>query len=1210
MFLYLPQFLIIASLLHIASSTVFYVIPESDDHYTTNNSTYTLTHYLDNANKYFTSHIHLHFLPGQYYLNTDLIIQHVSNLSLIGNRTNEVINSVIKCTSPASIVVVGSNNIVIANIVMNRCGKFPGDSYREVNNFLTTLFVFDSKYITLTYFRVIQYYQTDNSYGLKFINVIGNVTKLLSNFLLIQYDNSTNNATHFLSISYCQFSSNPYMNNIKHALEIQHINMSYDTMVLVKDCKFVTRLAIINICIGCSGNIFITVSKCNFVYQHKEVSNYDDWQYGYDSNNDDYYHYYINELNHDREYTEKCTIFNAENKMVLNYYKNCMHKHHQKPNQLQFVHCSFKNTYSLLQTLNFYMYTNMHDREVGEALIISIVGSTFHNNRSASIIWACQYNSKVKTHLESLLIKNTTLQYIFKIPKEQESTTFTVAVKGMKIYLEDVVISNTPAAISLSSNVIIDAVNSYLTFSKYIEISNNTAYCAVQATKIHLAENTILNLTNNTFLTTFNNSYHKKNEIEDCFIQYTSTRGNLDEDFQHEQGLNYSILFSKNKVYANITNINLKHCTWDTDSAFLISSPLKVNQKFIHYDNFTFEQNTGKRHICLCNTTYNCQQEKMGPFYPGQFVQFSFVLNKISKGSVIAKRTESSDFACKSESHNADTFVSDMNSNSFQLNKNECKNVSHIISHKNGKWCELCYIVDPLYHDSTPWVEMYTILLQPCPKGFSLHPQGYCKCDPNLSSHIPSLTTCDIDHQTILRPANTWISAHTINNLHSYHVSLHCPFDYCLPHSSQLNLSMPDSQCQFNRSGVLCGQCKHGLSTVFGSSQCKHCSNIYMLIIIPLGIAGIMLVLLLFAVNLTVTDGMINSFLLYMNIVSINTSALFLTDRSVPYTFVALANLDLGIETCFCNGMDDYAKMWLQLVFPIYLIFIATLLIITSRYSTTIQRLTARRALPVLATLFLLSYTKVLLTVSNVLFSYTSITHLPSNHTTLVWSVDANVPLFGVKFAILFIACLILFLILVPFNVILLFTRPLSYFKVVTYFKPLLDAYQGPYKIRFYYWTGLQLVMRAVFFGVSALDRDINLMISSILIGIAVWLHGKVSPFNDTMKNAIESSFLLNLLVVFIVSLYTPLITVVNILVSIATVQLVCISLYNICCLFWNIFLHKKTRVNFIQKAAQRLANFWQKDVKNAEQVELVNAVPDVTFNYKEFQEPLLAVDK
>ena len=186
--------------------------------------------------------------------------------------------------------------------------------------------------------------------------------------------------------------------------------------------------------------------------------------------------------------------------------------------------------------------------------------------------------------------------------------------------------------------------------------------------------------------------------------------------------------------------------------------------------------------------------------------------------------------------------------------------------------------------------------------------------------------------------------------------------------------------------------------------------------------SGIVLVVLLFVLNLTVTDGSINTFILYVNIIIANTTVFF--PKTTPtYTFISLANLDLGIQTCFYNGMDDYAKMWLQLAFPFYLIFIATLIIITSHYSTTIQRLTARRALPVLATLFLLSYTKILRIVSSVLFSYSTITHLPSKHTTVVWSVDANVPVLGFRFILLFIVCLILFLILVSFNVILLFTR-------------------------------------------------------------------------------------------------------------------------------------------------------------------------------------------
>ena len=58
---------------------------------------------------------------------------------------------------------------------------------------------------------------------------------------------------------------------------------------------------------------------------------------------------------------------------------------------------------------------------------------------------------------------------------------------------------------------------------------------------------------------------------------------------------------------------------------------------------------------------------------------------------------------------------------------------------------------------------------------------------------------------------------------------------------------------------------------------------------------------------------------------------------------LSLFNLDLGIKVCFYDGMDDYAKTWLQLIFPVYLIFIALALVIGSRHFKLVQssRLTA-----------------------------------------------------------------------------------------------------------------------------------------------------------------------------------------------------------------------------------------------------------------------------
>ena len=492
-----------------------------------------------------------------------------------------------------------------------------------------------------------------------------------------------------------------------------------------------------------------------------------------------------------------------------------------------------------------------------------------------------------------------------------------------------------------------------------------------------------------------------------------------------------------------------------------------------------------------------------------------------------------------------------------------------------------------------------------CPLGF-IKKEGTCQCYPLFEQF--GIIDCNINKQAVLRPANGWIYASSHDN---YVISEQCPFHYCKDSIFYLNLSTPEVQCQFNRSGLLCGQCQHGLSTVLGSSHCQHCSNIYLLLIIPIAIAGFVLVLLLFLLNLTVTDGTICAFILYANVISVNSTIFFPShSTSIVHAFISLANLDLGVKTCFYNGMDDYVKMWLQLVFPLYLMLIAILLIITSRYLSIIQKLTSHRALPVLATLFLLSYTKILRTVCDVLFLYSSITHLPSKHTTQVWSIDASVPLFGVKFVLLFVACFILFLILIPFNLILLFTRTLSRLKFVNKFKPLLDAYQGPYKIKFYDWTGLQLVMRTVLFGLSSLSRNINLSSSIIILSIVNVVHTCSKPFKSKVKNYQELLLIINLLVIYTFALSSPNdinANVVNIMISLAVAQFSVIVMYNLLIYACSEVFRKKL-LSLYHDVLARLTTRSHRNLQvHGQPFELYRCnIPDVTYNYHEYQEPLI----
>ena len=163
------------------------------------------------------------------------------------------------------------------------------------------------------------------------------------------------------------------------------------------------------------------------------------------------------------------------------------------------------------------------------------------------------------------------------------------------------------------------------------------------------------------------------------------------------------------------------------------------------------------------------------------------------------------------------------------------------------KTCELFLKIDTYFQSA------FYVHLSPCPVRFTLQ-KAQCDCDPLLPSEIE---VCYIDLSAIRRPANTRIIAHMLTNVTAKYLISDCPLDYCLPYSTNVNLAYPDSQCQFNRTGILCSQCQHNLSMVFGSSICLKCTNLSVLITIVFIMAGIFL-MLLYVLNFTVTNGTIN----------------------------------------------------------------------------------------------------------------------------------------------------------------------------------------------------------------------------------------------------------------------------------------------------------------------------------------------------------------
>ena len=421
------------------------------------------------------------------------------------------------------------------------------------------------------------------------------------------------------------------------------------------------------------------------------------------------------------------------------------------------------------------------------------------------------------------------------------------------------------------------------------------------------------------------------------------------------------------------------------------------------------------------------------------------------------------------------------------------------------------------------------VFLLSCPLGFQeVGDPPSCSCLTWLSA-VPGVT-CDINTQSIHRPGNVWIGNYS-GKLVAHR---NCPFDYCKGANS-VSVYRQNEQCALNRSGVLCGKCDQGLSLALGSSNCLHCSNVYLAIVIPFGLIGVVLLFLLLKCNLTVSAGTVNGLIFYANIVQANKTIFFPVSTKVPIThmlsvFISWVNLDLGIETCFYKGMDAYTKTWLQFAFPVYVWILILVLVYSSRYSVTVSKLTGSNAVPSLATLFLLSYSKLLRAVITAI-SPISITD-KDGKTSFVWLVDGNVPYMTWPHAALFMmALVVVFFYIIPLTLLVLFSpllqasSNLRLFKWVRRIGPLIDAYQGPYKVKYRYWTGVMLVVRlilfAVFSGNALGDPKVNLLSISLIIILfltAVWNIGVL--YKSYPVHLLEMFYILNLGIFSVVTMY------------------------------------------------------------------------------------------
>ena len=448
-----------------------------------------------------------------------------------------------------------------------------------------------------------------------------------------------------------------------------------------------------------------------------------------------------------------------------------------------------------------------------------------------------------------------------------------------------------------------------------------------------------------------------------------------------------------------------------------------------------------------------------------------------------------------------------------------------------------------LYIDQEGQCRNYTsfdITVQPCPFAFDFSPDiRKCSCGKLLKKFTED---CSIESKTIGRPSNNvWIS------LTPDHIVLReggCPLDYCNYTKVYVPQNNPDVQCNDGRTGKICRNCMENYSLALGSLKCRqNCSHNNLLLVLPIGALGILLIVLLFLLHLTVAAGTINGLLFYANIVQANNQIFLPTETTNPLLkhfyniFLGWLNLDFGIETCFYDGMDIIAYSWLQFSFPVYLWVLVFIIILSARYSPRVAQSLGHNPVAVLATILLISYGKMLKAIV-VPLSWATLQTITqenpntntSNDTEVLWLYNGNIAYSDCSHIILVVfASLVLLFLFLPYSLLLLcghWLQAKSNWRVLSWInmlKPFMDAYYGPYKKNARHWIGLFLLARCSLiltftFDTGLGDQNLNLLIVTSVTAILSIIKGQV--YEKWYNDFLESSFLLNLCILSVVTFY------------------------------------------------------------------------------------------
>ena len=398
-----------------------------------------------------------------------------------------------------------------------------------------------------------------------------------------------------------------------------------------------------------------------------------------------------------------------------------------------------------------------------------------------------------------------------------------------------------------------------------------------------------------------------------------------------------------------------------------------------------------------------------------------------------------------------------------------------------------------------------------------------CTCSPILVSEG---IDCDITNHALIVPNDLWFGPVTSGGDLAVR---RCLTGYCKSGTRYVSVNNGsvnyDVQCNpdLNRVGILCGSCQDGYSITLGSERCLQCSNSYVVLFFIFALLGIFLIFSISYLRITITAGYLHGPLFYANIVVLYGRILIPTDTSGgKYVLASFLTLNLGIETCLHSELTSLERVWWQLSFPLYLFFLMILTALVVMYCKCfkVSRGAGLSTIQAFATLMIACYVSVLQSCVELLVPVNIATK--NGHSLLRWMVNPTVPyLENAHLFLAVAACILIVIYVIPLPLFLLSSELVYRISYFSKFKSFYDAFWDPFEPHFRFWLGLRLIFRWVPFPlIYLIDSLENAFVIDLLLIVLLFFQLMFKPFIGKWRNALDSYFLLILIILFSGSLY------------------------------------------------------------------------------------------